>query len=554
MSTQIFSTADIYIEAPTITSPANGATDVGETPTITTDAFAVANGGTGTHLNTDWRILDSDTLEVVWESLADASNKLSIGVPAGNLNVSKTYRIQARHRGTTYGESAWAYVTVTTKDAFSDPVGAAGSEGFGVGTPASLPSGFSELTGSTDPSSDNYGNYEYTDGSVMVFVPKFYYRIASSSSPRFAAYGDNAIDIAGADVYADEAAANADGFALHRAFIDGGQVLDGFFIDKYIASKDGTASCKSVFGGVPISLTASTSYTRSDGMTGCTGILADAIVLSRARGAGFHCASAFQYSALALLSLAHGQAATASTYCAWYDAGGTTNYPKGCNNGSLADVDDSTVTYTTAGDSGSASKPLAGATANFAKTTHNGQTCGVADINGSMWQVAIGVTSPGSSAMDTALITNGNAYVLKESVSCADLTGGYNTGNDAWGNATHLGTLYDSVTGLMPWGSSTGWKYFGNGTNQVFDESTSGIGWQRTALGIPKATTSMSASGTALFGQDGDYEYNRANLCLLASGHWYITEGAGAFYRYWSYGRSIGYNGFGFRVARAFVS
>jgi len=233
-----------------------------------------------------------------------------------------------------------------TKATFDGLISTQGGQGFGVGVyVGSLPSGFSAMTGTTDPASENYGNYQYSDGSVMCFVPRFYYRIGSASSPRYATYGANAVDIVGIDTFTDEAAANAAGYAMHRAFIDGGAVKSGFFIDKYLCSKNGTTSGKSVKNGDPISLTTNSSYNPSSTMTGCTGILADAVVLSRARGTGFNTASIFMYSALALLSLAHGQAATATTYCAWYDAGGTTNFPKGCNNGSLADHVDASVTY-----------------------------------------------------------------------------------------------------------------------------------------------------------------------------------------------------------------
>ena len=538
------------IAAPTITAPTNGATNIGETPTLTTSAFAVANGGIDTHLNTDWRVINNDTSAVVWSSLANSSNKTSITVPAGNLVEGTTYRVQAKHRGAVYGESGWsAASTFTTAAAFSSPIGTAGGQDFGVGIAPSLPAGFSALTGTTTPGHAEFGNYETTNGSIMVFVPRFYYRIGSVSSPRYASYGLNAVDIAGTDTYAGEAAANAAGFAMHRAFIDGGQVLDGFFIDKYIASKDGIANCKSVFGGVPISLATNTSYTRSDGMTGCTGVLADAIVLSRARGAGFHCASLFQYSALALLSLAHGQAATSTNYCAWYDAGGTTNYPKGCNNSALADVDDTSVTYTTAGDIGSASKPLAGATANFPRTTHNGQSCGVADLNGSMWEVLIGVTSRGFSATDFDQMANGNVFVLKESVSCSDLTGGWDTGNDAWGGLAHLETLYDWFSGFLPWGDTTGPVRFGNGANQVFDEAIGGVGWLRTAAGVQQDTAAMSTSGTALFGQDYCYQYNRANVCPMGGGGWSNTSLAGVFFRNWDSRRNEGNITHGFRAS-----
>ena len=36
---------------------------------------------------------------------------------------------------------------------------------------------------------------------------------------------------------------------------------------------------------------------------------------------------------------------------AWYDPTGVKNYPKGCNNNALSDVDDTTVVYASAGDS-----------------------------------------------------------------------------------------------------------------------------------------------------------------------------------------------------------
>ena len=151
----------------------------------------------------------------------------------------------------------------------------------------------------------------------MVFVPRFYYRIGHASSPRYATYGANAIDIGSVADFIDEAAANTAGYALHRALVDGGAVKSGFFIDKYLASKNGTTSCKSIANADPISLTSNTSYNPSSGMTGCTGILADAAVLARARGAGvFNVASIFMYDALAKLSLAHGQAATGTTNCA----------------------------------------------------------------------------------------------------------------------------------------------------------------------------------------------------------------------------------------------
>ena len=166
---------------------------------------------------------------------------------------------------------------------------------------------------------------------------------------------------------------------------------------------------------------------------GGTGILADAILLCRSRGDGYNQCSAFMYGALALLATAHAQAATSTTFCAWYDPAGVTNFVKGCNNNALSDVNDTSIAFTTAGDS-NANKPLTGSAVPFAKTTHNGQECGIADLNGAMQEPALGVTSPGTSATSRTQISNTTFYLLKHGVALKDLTAGWNTGTDAWGN------------------------------------------------------------------------------------------------------------------------
>jgi len=537
------------VDTPTHVAPSDGATDQGGSVTLQSSAFSWS-GLSDTHASADWQVAtDSGFSNIVASATADASNLTSFEVTG--LSESQTYYWRVRHTGASNGTSDWSTATTfTTAASFGGLIGVAGAQGFGVGEyPGTLPSGFSNLSGNTDPANANYGNYEYSDGSIMAFVPRFYYRIGDAASPHYATYGANAIDIAGVDTYADEAAANAAGFAMHRAFIDAATVKDGFFIDKYLCSKNaGDDAGKSVQNGVPISLTDSTSYTRSDGMTGCTGILADAVVLSRARGAGFNAASAFMYSALWILALAHGQAATSATNCAWYDSGGTTNYPKGCNDGALGDADDASLSFTTAGD-GNADKPLTGSASDLAKTAHNGQDCGVVDLNGAMWEVQLGITAPGSSATDTTQISSGDVYVLQEAQALGDLTGGYGGATDAWGDATHLGTLYDAETGLMPWGSGTGWEYLGSGTNQVLDGATSGQGYQRMAVGLPMATTSYDATGTNLFGLDGQYTYNRANLCPIAGGYWSDASDAGLGARNWVRSRSSGTTLAGFRAA-----
>ena len=540
-----FTTPNTFVATPTLTvegSPNN----VTLTPLLTGSAFNVYNG-VDTHISTDWQVLKASDSSVVWESIGDTVNKTSI--KTGDLVGNTAYIFKMRYKGAIYRYSQWAQVTAKTKIT----IGIQGKKGFGV-APTDLPFavlGLAEMTGTNDITSDNYGNYIHTNGSIVCWCPKAYYRVGSPESPRFATYGANALDIVGAETFATEAEANAAGYALHRAFINAGAEQSGFFIDKYMNSKDGTTASKSVFGGVPISLATTAGYTVSSGMTGCTGILADAVVLSRARGTRWNTATAFMYGYLAMVSVAQAQAATSTADVAWYDPTGVNNFPKGCNNNALSDVSDTSIVYVTAGDSGNASKPKTGATANFAKTTHNGSNNGVADLNGGMFEVTIGITNFGSSATATTAIANDSIYVLKHSTDIATLTAGWNGVTDAWGDAANLATKYDVVTSPHPLGSSTGAVNWGNGTNAVFQNDLSGV--NRDVCGfIPKNSSSTSASGVNLFGSDYLYKHNVQNMMPFACGRWDFSAVAGVFYRNFNYSRSGGNNNYGFRASAYF--
>jgi hypothetical protein len=125
-----FKTVNITINEPTLT--VEGSPDeVPESPTLTTSAFATTPTGEDTHLNTDWQVLEGET--VVFESLADTSNKLSIVVPSGILDVDTTYTFRARHRGAIFGVSSYATVVATTLAAFELQIGDAFEGGFFAG-------------------------------------------------------------------------------------------------------------------------------------------------------------------------------------------------------------------------------------------------------------------------------------------------------------------------------------------------------------------------------------------------------------------------------------
>ena len=450
--------------------------------------------------------------------------------------------------------SNWAYDHIINLHKANSSIGVAGRQGFGVGLyPTSLPTGFSEIAGTSDQASDNYGNYQYIDGSIMCWIPKFYYRIGSVSSPNYAVYGVNAIDIASSYDFADETAANAGGYALHRAFKNGGLVKNGFMADKYQCSNFNNVA-SSVKNGNPLSSSSS-----HNGFSTLTGTPANyyygALDAAKTRGAQFHCMSRFQFAALALLATAHGQAATSATYCAWYNAALTTNFPKGNNNNALKDVNDTAVTwesdgYPNCGKTGSAG--FGGGAGNvFAKSTHNGQNCGIADLNGNMWEINTGLTRPGSSASDTTEQNNAAAfYVLKESVDINTLTSGWSStasGNEAWGTETHLATLYDTITLAQVSNVGTASR-FGNGANQVLAGDTSGANYLQTGLGFPTAL-GKSAGGSNLFGQDYFYELHRANLCLISGGHWGNDTAAGVWNVYLHLFRADSNDALGFRSA-----
>src|SRR5690606_20582534 len=98
--------------------------------------------------------------------------------------------------------------------------------------------------------SPEYGNYQYSDGSIMVWVPAFYQRINHASNPTRTKYGANSIDIKPFSAFASVADANAAGYALHRAFYDGGMVT-GFMFDKYGRSNNG-GTASSIKNGDPL--------------------------------------------------------------------------------------------------------------------------------------------------------------------------------------------------------------------------------------------------------------------------------------------------------------
>lgn len=411
-------------------------------------------------------------------------------------------------------------------------IGIQGTALFGVGITDTLPLGMSEMEGTTTEGHENYGNYQHSDGSVMCWIPMFYYRWGGADSPRATDYGLNACDVKSKYDFDSVEAANAAGYALHRAFYDDGQIKDGFFVDKYQASNNsGIAS--SIKNGIPLS--SSSSNAPFSALTGTPeNTYAGAIDSVNTRGSEFFVTTLFIQRALSLLSMAHAQAATSIDNCAWYDPTGAANYPKGNNNDALGDANDATVKYTA---TGYLKAGKTGSALPFAKTTHNGQTNGVADLNGNMFEICLGITQ-----------RSGTFYALKTTAKASALTSGVSAANDAWG-AAGIAANYESLgasIGALT-GTSRGLK-MGNGTQQVFSSATTGKDWQASCAGIP-LSTGVNAAGTDLFGHDYFYDSRVDDVCPIVGGSWSDSTNAGVWAVACHYSRSKGSDYVGVRAA-----
>ena len=419
--------------------------------------------------------------------------------------------------------------TDTVIPTFED-IGVAGSISFGIGITTNLPPGMSEMEGTRIKGHSNYGNYQYSDGSVMCYVPMFYYRWGHASNPNYATHGLNSCDVKSKQAFASIAAAQSAGYAVHRAFYDDGQLKQGFFVDKYQASNNiGKAS--SIKNGIPLS--SSSANAPFSGLTGSpANNLAGSIDAVKTRGANFFPTTIFIQRALSVLSMAHAQSATSTAACAWYDATGVTNYPKGCNNNALRDANDTTVIYESTGYSNAGKT---GSALPFAKTTHNGQHSGVADLNGNMWEVALGLTQ-----------TAGNFYVLKPTAKASALTSGAALATDAWGTAA-MTASYDSLGASHGELSGVSRNFaIGSTTKQVFSNANSGLAWSASCAGIPQLGGS---DGTNIFGNDRFYDNRVEHLCPFVGGSWSSGAGAGVWTVYCDYSRAGSSLYFGVRAA-----
>jgi len=373
-------------------------------------------------------------------------------------------------------------------------LGTPGQIGFGVATCPSylIPTGWSGLDGHDRITSQNYGNYIDENGSVLVYVPKHYFKYVGNEL----SFTQNALT----------------GYVLDRSFVNAGAGINGVFVYKYdgsaengkFVSKRFAKPCSTNAAHNPISVLSTAPTNTYGGMYKAV----------KSAGANYFVTPQYQRAMLARLALAHGKAATSTAACAFIDV--NPKMPKGNLNNALRDINDAGVAFTSDGYSNCA---LTGSGVPFAKTTHNGQECGISDVTGNMYKLASGFIR-----MDAT-----GFLVLKESVDIRTITDDTTGATGAYNTA-----LYD-VLDLDDLAMTTAgaWTYFGNAAETVFAMSTdrTSNAYKRTAFGLPNAT-GVSAAGTTEFGNDGLYKMLRNEMACIVGGYWSNASYAGPFFMF----------------------
>jgi hypothetical protein len=569
-----------------------------------------------------------------------------------------------------------ARLDISWLDAFgatpANQIGTPGAAGSGVGICPALPDGYLPLPGYSDVLSANYGNYQYVrDGSIMVWVPAFWIRRGHPNNPTYGIYGVNSISIVAIDTFPDDATANAEGYYRHRAFINAGAVQPGFFRDKYDCSQNGTiasslpnvmpmvsgpqseAATATVAARVYTILSVGTTdftligaasntvglrftatgvgtgtgtVSQQIGFVGCTAngqtpvnAYYGALQAAKSRGNKFFPESVFIASALSDISDWIAQAATSTTYCAWYDATGVRNYPKGNDNNALKSEADvlqngaGAVTFTSAGATTQPNFAKTGSGSVFARATHNGLACGIADVAGNIYKINPGLTCiatskaiTGATQANPVALTvaahgrttgdyvqidsvlgmtqlNGKIYVCTVvDANTITLNGVDGTAFTAWtsGGTVTNGTFYalkESVDiAAVTSGVTLATDHWGaTGVAAQFDvialnfattypNNSYGLrygnganqvfGWataseRKLAMLGLPAAAGMSAAGSNAMGADYYYQFIRDLLCVLSRGHWYAGSFAGSRNRHLYHYRTYAIGPVGFACA-----
>lgn len=451
------------VQAPVI-SVSGAPNKVYETPTISGGVFSNTREP-DTHAATEIKILLSENMSTVWEHNVESATT-SVVVPKGNLATGKQYKVQMRYKGATLGWSEWSELSFTTVNEFTryNYIGVPGTSTFGVGLAEEKDYRAVLLAPAEkclDPTDFQYGLYvrgafsvnNPSDHIAMKWIPKFYIKqlqknegtvnLTDEELTALLPYVEvtleqmkeaqrrsphNALVVAPADRFTNEADANAHGFYLMSGFIDGNKEYNGFFIANTITTiisngsavyrtiRCGSAQLKNYENITTVHSNMLRPTYKDDELihqntgdiftTKITG-LAKSNFINLLNNTPYQCCSYFAWAVISILSLIQGQYATDTSGCAWYDSTLVTNFPKGINSSGAKDVNDASVTITPIIDSNQGSVFVTEAA--YTKTTHNGSITGITNVNGWLWQYLIGSWGDGSK-------------MLKRSASIYDIT------------------------------------------------------------------------------------------------------------------------------------
>ena len=378
-----------------------------------------------------------------------------------------------------------------------------GEAGFGCGVaPSEIVSKYNmtPMEGTYNPNSKNYGNYTDKTGSVMVWIPKVYVKYTYDTADPYFGLKIEVSNTAKADYF------------LPRCFINNGKEIDGFFIDKYACSPENKIGVSKRFGqplcthnnGISVNQNLELPADVVSALSLSNGTIlnrADALPLAaKTRGVHYSLPTAFMFHHLADLVDAHYFASRDATnnfndgdysLCAWADI--KPYSPKGPNN-SLVDYFDTSVVFqlSTNNNGSTYLTPRCGSCSDsvFPKNTHNGQWCGVADMNGTIWQGALGLISNDSA----------NICIMKESTNATDIV----TSN------LYDYSLYDEITSLSYYKTSVlGQNYYPT-TGQIWtnelDRTTDKYKLQ--SVGFPSSL---------IAGQNNNFRYGCDSVWLYHS-------------------------------------
>ena len=370
--------------------------------------------------------------------------------------------------------------------------------GFGAGV-AYMPTiaaslGLTAMDGASERTHENFGNFVDSRNNVFVCIPMMYYK--ADTNTRI----DELMGVPKVEV----SYIAKDGYAPFYAFKkSNGEYVPCVFVSKYIMSKGSDNKPAFIKNADPVS--SDRSY---NGIQQFSGVEANNIgffTAIRMLGENY----CLHYAALRfvyyMVAEAHKQKAilrfgtrakVPSSICAYLDI--APYYPKG-NNTNWGDANDTSLKYTRAG-SGTYQKSSygvgkTGSANNLAKTTFNGQKCGIADMGGNMWEVDGGYIADST-----------QTYILKGIDTLKSLN------KDNYNNTAFF-------VGLNLENRRTSSAYMcGNGTNPLFTFNSSGNAYNCDNFLIPLAS-GMSSSGTDAYGKDYNYPLSNGYAPFFAGGY-----------------------------------